>query len=444
MNNSKFIDIVLPSKNEDNVFPTLRLKKYDCNDLNKNVSFVEGENPIRFQPPPNIALNTNDDLQILTLLGYAGVRYLTPESPAAKQGVDLFRAGRNFAIESAPEWIGFDWDYTANLYKIYAPVIPLLLVKFMPTTPMWVRKLTIRLLEAPKPGIHEIIMGMAVGYAMRQGLRSFTEWNYYRPQVRVVTQTWANRLAELASQAFHIIPIMMGRFPGEKIIEEDVRKSDAFITLEDFLSQIKKILKSFQDCGYKFHLLSTREQDEVMEILQAGQAYKLKPLSSFATKGWLPPTLIFDDSPASNQRFLREGVHVVCTLNPIVPGKDIKDIQAASFTGRKSAARHIMKMAGHTEGPAMINVLKRLSMGEKDIIMSPSELSTTPEGTIIPIHHANGSLDEVIEKFRGPQDEIDRLIRVIIRENGSLSKIEHSYNLTAVLRNANREKQGQK
>jgi hypothetical protein len=277
-------------------------------------------------------------------------------------------------------------------------------------------------------------MGMAVGYALRQGLRTFDQWEYYRPQVRWVTQTWPDRLARLGTGAIRLIPLMMGHLPGKPIAEDDIRNSDAFITLDDFLGQIRSLLRRFRDGGYKFHVLAEREQDEVIEILKAGKGHRLKPLSTFTAKGWMPPSLMFDDSASSNARLLKEGVSVVGMLNTTAPGYEMSEMHALSLLGRKRAAREMIRMASMTEGPALIGALERLSNGTRDIVLSPGDLQRVPEGTVFELHDISGSMADMFTKFRRPQLKINRLIKAIIKDSGGLAYLQRAYAHTAALR----------
>ncbi len=429
------VQITRPVRLPHGEFATMQLAPFPLEARSgSGLTVVRAQHPLEFLPPPALRLDTKLTLQILELLEYAGIYYLTPECPAALEGVDVFNAGRAFALEFAPEWIGFDWDYTTNVYKIYGPLPSLMSIKLFRTPPSRVRKKSIRMFEAAKPGMHELIMGMAVGYALRQGLRSFDQWGYYKPQVRLVTQTWPDRLARLGTAAFRIIPLMMGRFPGKTITDEDVRASDAFITLDDFLRQITDLLERFQKASHRFHILAAREQDEVMELLRAGKAYKLKPLSTFSAKGWMPPPIVFDDSPTSNERLAKEGVRVVSVLNPVVPGKDISELNALTFMGRKAAARHMINMVSLTEGHAMIDALNQLKNGAKRIVLNPSHLTPTPKGSVVQLHDISGSIAEVLIKFREPQYRINSLIKNIIRAAGGLTKLERDYVQTAAMR----------
>jgi len=430
------VSIIRPVRLANGEFDTLQFERAAITMNNKtHLTVVKGQHPLEFMPPPAIPLDATDPLRILELLEYAGVHYLDPDCPAAKLGIDIFDAGRRFALESAPDWIGVDWDYTTNLYKIYGPVTSLISMKLFHIPPSRVQKQSIRLFEAAKPGMHELIMGLAVGYALRQGLRSFDQWKYYRPQVRSVTQTWPDRLARLGTGAIRLVALMMGRYPGRPLTEDDIRASDAFITVDDFLRQIANLLNTFENADFQFHALAEREQDEVMELLRAGKAYKLKPLSTFSAKGWMPPPLIFDDSPSSNARLINEGVRVVSVVNPVVPGKEMSDLHALSLRGRKAAARQMVAMASHTEGPAMIDALTKLKHGASEVQLSPDHLVPTPEGSIMILHDISGSVADLMIKFKEPQYRINTLIKSIIRKAGGMRKLAHSYAKTASLRN---------
>jgi hypothetical protein len=286
--------------------------------------------------------------------------------------------------------------------------------------------------------MHEVIFGMAVGYALRQGLRSFEQWEYYQPHVRWVTQTWPDRLARLGTSAIRLIPLVMGKYPGIEITENDVRGSNAFVTLEDFLNQIKRLLTRFIEGGLRFHHMSSREQDEVMEIIKVRKGFRLKPISTFAAKGWLPPDLVFDDSPSTNARLRAEGIRVVSVINPVVPGKEMSDIRALSFLGRKSALKTMVRVTSRTEGPAIRAALSKLRNGEKYILLEPKHLVPVPQGTVLELHDISGTIAEMLSKFKIPQSQINELIRRAVRLGGGLDKIEAAYMDAAYVRKSSK------
>jgi hypothetical protein len=215
----------------------------------------------------------------------------------------------------------------------------------------------------------------------------------------------------------------MGKYPGAEISENDVRGSKAFITLEDFLDQIKRLLTRFIEGGLRFHHMSSREQDEVMEIIKVR-----------AAKGWLPPDLVFDDSPSSNARLRAEGVRVVSVINPVVPGKEMSDLRALSFLGRKSALRTMVRIASRTEGPAIRAALNKLRNGEKHVLLEPKHLVPVPQGTVLELHDISSTIAEMLSKFKKPQREINELIGRAVHLGGGLNKIEATYMDAASLR----------
>jgi hypothetical protein len=403
------------------------------------LTVVEGEHPLRPIAPPSIALHTDEPLEILELLSVAGIRYRAPTSAAANLGVAIFRASRAFALESAPEWIGFDWDFTTNYFQVYSPIPSLLLIACLRRPPQAMLQKPIDFFEISRPGMYECIFGMAVGYALRQGLRSFPQWEYYRPQVRWVTQTWPLRLALFGTNAFPLIPLLMGRFPGRAISEDDIRRSDAFITVEDFVSYSKRLLERFQDSRRRFYTLSAREQDEVIEILRAGKGFKLKPMGAFLAKGWSPPELIFDDSPSSTAQFQRDGARVVTMHNVLAPGREMREVEGLCFRGKRAAAQQMVAMASQTEGPALLEVLRRLSAGERSIELRSCHLTPIPEGTVVVLHDGHGAIADMFSKFITMQRDVDRLIKRILRDAGGIPKLEEDYRITSARRRRSAE-----
>ena len=396
--NGRYVEIKrpvrLPGSQE---YATARLKLFEPEIPHPKETTVVAGGPMRFVPPPEVPLDDEymDPLHVLQILEYAGVPYLSPECPAAELGIRTFLAGREFALETDADWVGFDWDFTAGIYRIYTVLGPLISATLFGGY--------IRVLEAAKPGAWEYIMGTAVGYAKKQGLERFDQWEKYRPQVLLPTQTWGMRLKVLGNEHSRLIPLLMGRLPGLPISEEEVADSKAFITSDDFLPYTERLLHKLP--------LSPSESKALAEIFKIKKGHVLKPLGAFEEKGLTPPKVIFDDSPKSNDYLREEGVQVVGTYNPLAPGGEMSSLKAITFRGRKAAARQMVEMASRTEASAFIEAAKKLLAGEKEITIGAQDLQPIPQGTILVIHDTKRPIDKFKTEFLKPRSRVKKSIR---------------------------------
>lgn len=371
---------------------------------------------IAIRSPHAIALSTENHLEILKLLECCGAFFASAQSPAAEEGVRIFRMAREFALGCDHPWIGVDWDFTTDVYRIYAPLFTLLRLKWTLKRNASIDERWLRSFEVAKPGVHELLFGLAVGYALRQGIARFGDWEQYQPQVRWVTQTWSSRLALMATHVVPLVPLLMGRFPGGIVTADDVRRSSAFITIEDFFAEVHRLLARFRDSGYRLDRLEAYEQEELSDCLKAQKVYQLKPLGAFASKGWSRPTLLLDDSIGSNGRMQRAGVVTIQTVNPIERRRDISDTQTVCFAGKTVAELQILKMVSKTEGPALVDALRRVAGGEPHVVIDPAQLDPLPKGAVIVLNDISVKLQEAIASMREPQVEVRRRVQEITGE----------------------------
>lgn len=366
--------------------------------------------------PKSIALDTEHHFEILKLLECCGSYFASAQSVAAEEGARVFRAARAYALTCPHDWIGVDWDFTTDLYRIYAPLVTLVRLKLCFKRSEGIDEQWLRTFEIAKPGMYEFLFGLAVGYALRQGIRHYGEWNRYEPQVRWVTQTWPSRLALLGTHAIPLILLLAGKFPGETLTTEEVRQSKAFITVESFLAEIHRLLSRFRDSGYRVERLEPYERTEIEEFFSSSKVYQLKPLGAFASKGWSAPSLILDDSIGCNESMHRSGVATIQTLNPIARNKEMSDTQTVCFGGRLLAQQQIVRMASKSEVPAIVESLQRITQGESRVVLTREQLRTLPAGTVLLLSDVKLKLREIIDQMREPQVEVRRRICKIIGE----------------------------
>ncbi len=406
------------------------------------LTVVRGETP-RFIPPPAIPLHTDHYTDVLQLLEYAGIHYTDPRSPAAGQGFSAFQAGRHYVLERleklegtgrSEDWIGFDWDFTTDVYRIYAELGPLISMKVFHEPPANADKKYIRVLEAAKPGIHEIMVGMMAGYALDQGVKVFNQWESYFPRLRIVTQTWPQRLAELGRSHVRLVPLLMGRLPGLKLEDGDVVGSRACITLQDFLREAAHLLDAYQDAGFRFEGLDPEEREDLIAILRTGKGHVIKSMGAFEAKGWSRPTLVFDDGPVTNRRLAQAGVQTVQIPNPLAPGKEMSDLKVVTLRGRRAASRQLLRMISRTEITPLIELLSELLQGKEPRALPLEGLPQTPAGTIVTLHDTRRALDLFFAEFEQPKREMKLKLRAVIRSAGGMTAIERNYREAVAVR----------
>lgn len=396
---------------------------------------VRGETP-RFIPPPAIPLDTGQYLDVLQLLEYAGIHYSDPRSPAAGLGFSAFQAGRQYVLERlwklegtgrSEDWIGFDWDFTTDVYRIYAELGPLISLKLFHEPPANADRKYIRVLEAAKPGMHEIMVGMMAGYALDQGVKVFNQWENYYPRLRIVTQTWHQRLAELGRSHVRLVPLLMGRLPGLRLEDGDVAHSRACITLGDFLREAAHLLDAYREAGFRFQGLDPEDRDDLIAILRAGKGHVIKSMGAFEARGWSRPTLMFDDGPVTNRRFAQAGVQTIQIPNPLALGKEMSDLKVVTLRGRRAASRQILRMISRPETPPLIDILSDLLEGREPRPIRPESLAATPAGTVVTIHDTRRSLDLFFSEFERPKRVMKLRIRAAIKAAGGMGAIERNY-----------------
>ncbi len=396
------------------------------------------EGPIQFAPPPVIGLGTGDPAQILRLLEYAGVHYQSPTSEAASLGIDVFKAGRQFALATRYERVAFDWDHTLDNYKIFESLFRLVHTKSSSRYPYGKEKeYPLTSLETARPFMHELAFGMMVGFAIRQGLKTFDQWEQYRPQVVLSTLTWPDRLGVL-SRHIPLIALMDGRLPGREDTYERIVSSKTFVHLNDFLGYAERLLGGFR--AQQFDRLTPAEQDAVIAYLRRGKGHYLKPLGAMREKWQVAGAMIlFDDSHEVWEFFRQEAmidqVTAVYTQNPYQsPGTDVGELDKVSLGLTRSARiRKAAQTLAVSEGRTVVQaVVRRLSLYERGNRSGQTDwkiehLRPIPPGVVMSLHEVGTTLREFHDHYVAPTRRVKALIREILRDMGGLREAERLY-----------------
>jgi hypothetical protein len=386
----------------------------------------------KLQPsaPPSVPLKTERPEDLLRLLEYAGISYGARESPAAKLGVETFRAGREFALRTDRTMIAFDWDHTIDNYKIFEDLIRLIRTKLSGRYP-YKKDYPMTALETARPFMHELVLGMMAGFGVRQGLENFTQWRSYRPQVGLATQTWPDRLGVL-SEYIPLIPLMDARFPGEPESYETTIRSKTFVHLHDFLSYAEELLTKFEKGDFK--ALTPKERDEVMMYLYRGKAHNVKPLGAMAKKWEVGALMLFDDSYEVYQSYQEEltleQIVSVYTQNPYLkPGEDEGELYKLSpgLTRQsriKAAARKLAEAESRTAVRTLLGHLQNLLQEGTKLDCNLSLIDETPEGVVLRMHETGTTLPEFHRYYVEPTRRVKQQIERIIQKWGGLDAID--------------------
>lgn len=394
----------------------------------------------KLQPsvPPSIPLKTEKPADLFRLLEYAGVTYGAWESPAATVGLEAFRGGREFALRTDRTMIAFDWDHTIDNYKIFEDLIRLVRTKWSGRYP-YKKDYPMTALETARPFMHELVLGMMAGFAVRQGLENFTQWESYRPQVGIATQTWPDRLGVL-SDYIPLIPLMDARFPGEPESYEKTVRSRTFVHLHDFLSHAEDLLTKFEKDG--FEALSPQERDEVMLYLYRGKAHYVKPVGAMAKKWEMGALMLFDDS-YEVYRLYREELELeqvvsVYTQNPYLkPGEEEGELYKLSpgFTRQsriKAAARKLAEAESRTAVRTLLGHLKNLLQEGTEVKFdcNLSLVDETPEGVVLRMHETGTTLSRFHRYYVEPTGKIKQKIKRIVKKWDGLDAIDAAHKIS--------------
>jgi len=263
--------------------------------------------PLAFSPPPRIALESTTATAVLDLLRYAGMSYAAPDSPAAAAALHVFDAGRTLALEGAYDGVTFDWDHTFTNNQIFEGIVGVALARRSKAAPpAEICAAPMVAVECPRPFVMELAFGMMVGFALRQGLEHFSDWERYRPQVGIATHTWPDRLGRTAQYA-PILPLMEGLLPGAPGLYEHFTSRDlrSIVHLHHFIDHATSLVRRFDTHG--FAAFAPDQADQLMCCLEDGGAHRRKPLGAWVSCAWNPARLLhIDDSPTLIADLIRQ------------------------------------------------------------------------------------------------------------------------------------------
>lgn len=400
-----------------------------------------------FYQPPAVSLNTDEPHEILQILGYAGIHYRSPDSEAARYAVDVFKTSREFAFKTRFDRISFDWDHTLSNFIIFENVWGVgktRLKKKEPGEELGRKPMVV--LEVARPFMQDMAMGMMVGYAMRQGLKSFDRWENYEPQVILSTHTWPDRIGVLAAYFVRFIPLMEGLLPGTSGMYGRVtdRQSRAFVDLHHYLLYADHLMDKFKEVGFRG--LNPQERIEAWAYFEDGKAHYRKPLGALAMKGWKVSTFLhFEDStrivsdledhPLGNRV---RGVYVrQCHSNSRDASEFHKILPSALWLrSRDRAKQRVAEKLAWAEwgGSTIAALLGALEVFESNELSGPElthwlmqRTAGLPEGIIFMLHETHTTLGEFRRYYVNPTNRRKREIRKIRDEYGGLKAIRRAF-----------------
>lgn len=249
-----------------------------------------------YPSPPSIELSTNDAKELLSLLNYACLNRYDSGSPAESCALNIFKFARKFVLTNSIDKITFDFDNTLYSALIIqgAAVFPAQLYK--KKLPKYFLNKSLTAIESPRPFMEEFVFGMMIGFAIKQGLTKFTQWEIYKPEVGILTLTWPQRLAGLVKSYIPLLSLIEGYFPGKNEVAEQIlkNKTRAFVHLYDFINYISELLDKMEYT--LFRNLPHNQQFDLQACFQLGKLNKLKFPEVIENKDWLGNNhLHFDD-----------------------------------------------------------------------------------------------------------------------------------------------------
>ncbi|HEX5036773.1 MAG TPA: hypothetical protein VFX30_06410 [bacterium] len=394
-----------------------------------------------FSAPPQTDLASRHPGEVIDLLRYAGVRYRSPDCPAAAFGVRVFEAGRELGRSGPHGVVTFDWDHTLSNYQIFTNLVKLLGVRASKERPPEdIGALPMVAVETARPFMQEFAFGTMAGFALRQGLKSLDQWENYVPQVGVATHTWPDRLGLLAAHYMPLLPLMEGMLPGSSGVYEKFAHNDArsVIHLHHFLSYAEALTRTYETKG--FGLFTAVERDEMLTYLEDGKAHHRKPIGAWAMRGLDISTLMHvDDSTKVVKDLMRQGAigklggvrafHVPHPHSNVFPNvQEWHKISLPSlWRGRNDALHGVIRHLAHVEwrGSTIAPLLGALGVFDEEETGWPSK--GLPEGTVMTTHETPTTLGEFWEFYVNPTNRGSAQIRRVRKKNGGIRTIRRDY-----------------
>ncbi len=434
----------------------LRLPQSDG--LHITLSPLNRDQNLQSLPLIGIPLATTDRQDQQFMMACAGLEHeLT--SPAANLALQCFQVGRRLGQHGPYENVTFDWDHTLSNYKIFDGLGGLLPVKLRAKDPGRHDQTIMSALEAPRPFMLELVFGTMVGFALRQGLEHFYQWNEYQPKVGLVTHTWADRLAVLAQHYLPLLSLMEGLAPGDEHIGDKIRTHNtrAFVHLGHFLAYADALLERYESLGMEG--LTPAERYEVMQYMEDGKAHHRKPLTALAEYGWDTSTLLhFDDRIDIIADMRTAGIYQgaaavyvpnpyggrgknVSEVNKVLPHDLFLEMLTPFARARSSKIISSAQALLNTElqSSPLSELLYLLDQDSFDFLQQLQELPATetsytgqphsgfPEGTHYTFYDTPTTLGEFWRNYVHPTRQRKQRIRTIRSAKGGLKEIRARY-----------------
>ncbi|GEM_PF-4851581 len=407
------------------------------------MTLIEGESLARnltYYPPPRVRLDTHVPLEIMQMLEYAGIHYQSPETDAAKAGVGAFEVGRAFVLKNSKiGFVSFDWDHTLSDYQITSDLIRLILVKLSKTRPAEeLSQTSMVALEALRPLMGELAMGMMVGFAMHQGseFETFDQWEHYKPRVGLASHTWNDRVGLLGQHFMRILPLMHGLLPGTNKMYEKLTSPEnrTVMHLQHFLDYAERLMGRIEAKG--FQALSDQELREVLGYFKDGAAHYRKPAGAFREQGWTShgEILHFDDSGRVVED-LQAG-HVTHALRVYQPHsqspRDVRELEKVFVRSLFLSPKVTLLEAGlylagvereRSTADALLGALKTFP---NPSFPGLSQRNQIPGGTIMQLHETSTTLGRWWDEYVNPSNRLKKLIRRLRRERARALREEQA------------------
>jgi hypothetical protein len=263
-----------------------------------------------------------------------------------------------------------------------------------------------------------------VGFAIKQQIQLFTQWESYIPQVGIVTLTWPARIATLA-QNLNLLSLAEGVFPrGNNLYELIMQgKSRAFIHLHDFIDYLNNIIEKISDDQHS--VLTEQQQNDVNSCLQLGKGHKLKIPGLLEEKGWLGNKHLHFDDCILNLNCLTNyknkkisGILVRQTQSEQLIIREIDKINFSAFWSAIEQARLkgmysiASKEYSRSTLPAIISLLRNNSTPSL-AVDNLCKRSTLPPGVYLNFYEGSTSIGEFWEYYLMPVKKIRYKIQQI-------------------------------
>lgn len=389
------------------------------------------------RPLPDVALANAAHAEILALLNFAGVSYASPDCPAARAGVQIFASARDLIRAGRFDAVTFDWDHTFSNYLVFEDLATLVRARRGRQSPSAYAAPMVAV-EVTRPFMIELAFGMMVGFALRQGLRRFSQWSAYRPKVGVASLTWPDRLARLAAHYLPILPLMEAIVPGtpstyEHFMSPDVR---SVLNLHHFLDYAQGLMERVGAGA----LLTVAEGHEALGYAEDLKAHKRKPLGAWIGRGWDASRLLHIDDSTT---IVADLTHQAA-LRGLAEARFLRVPHPHSRIFRNVREWHKVWLPGfwRARPAAMAGAIETLARQEWGRSNVPAILTalgiefprshwpgaSLPEGTVLPIHETPTTVGDFWTYYLEPTQRARALIQDVTGKD--LSRLRRRFRHT--------------